>query len=188
MRFARLILASVSCVIPQHATDISLQQPSSSAAPSKAAAQLRTDVLKLIELDGTKKRLQINLKQMVDKGKVQMMEQASLCNSAFADEWARRMLARANVDEFVNVVVTVFETHFNDVEVRQLIAARKADGTAEPSSISPELKQKLERIMPTVLSEIIGGCTQVGAKLGGEIGQEIAREHPDYCRPAGVSK
>ena len=177
MRFARLILASVVCVVPQQAIN------------SSPDAQLHTDVLKLVDLDGTKERLQNNLSRMIDEGKARMMQQGSPCNSAFADEWARRMLARASVDDFVNVVVAAFERHFSDPEIRELIALRNSKGTPQSSSISPALKQKLEKVMPSVQAEIMGGCVEVGAKLGGEIGQEIQKEHPEYCKePAPAAK
>jgi hypothetical protein len=35
----------------------------------------------------------------------------------------------------------------------------------------------------------MGGTTQVGAKLGGEIGAEIQQEHPEYFKqPANLPK
>jgi hypothetical protein len=40
--------------------------------------------------------------------------------------------------------------------------------------------------MVTIQSEIIGGTTQLGAKLGGDIGKEIEKEHPEYFK--NVSK
>ena len=36
--------------------------------------------------------------------------------------------------------------------------------------------------MPTVMSEVMGGCTRIGAKLGAEIGAEIEKEHPEYTK------
>jgi len=40
--------------------------------------------------------------------------------------------------------------------------------------------------MVTIQSEIIGGTTQLGAKLGGDIAKEIEKEHPEYFK--NVSK
>jgi hypothetical protein len=30
------------------------------------------------------------------------------------------------------------------------------------------------------MGEIVGGSTEIGARLGGEIGAEIEKEHPEY--------
>jgi hypothetical protein len=48
--------------------------------------------------------------------------------------------------------------------------------------VSPELKEKLTSVMPSIQSEILGGCVQVGAKLGAEVGQAIEKEHPEYLK------
>jgi hypothetical protein len=59
----------------------------------------------------------------------------------------------------------------------------KAKNESRPTRVSPELQQKLTSVMPSIQSEILAGCVQIGAKLGAEVGQEIEKEHPDYMKP-----
>ena len=37
------------------------------------------------------------------------------------------------------------------------------------------------------MGEIVGRCTEIGAKLGGEIGAGIEKEHPEYTQPKAKS-
>ena len=74
----------------------------------------------------------------------------------------------------------------NDAEVEQLIAAQNQIRNSQRPTLPDELKQKLAAQMVTIQSEIIGGTTQLGAKLGGDIGKEIEKEHPEYFK--NVSK
>jgi len=99
------------------------------------------------------------------------------------------MLARAKVDDYVDVYVRVYEKYFNDDEIRQLIVSQNEARNSQPQTISDALKQKITAQFPSLQSEIMGGTTQVGAKLGGEIGAEIQQEHPEYFKqPANLPK
>jgi hypothetical protein len=42
--------------------------------------------------------------------------------------------------------------------------------------------------MPSIQSEIMGGTTQLGAKLGAEIAMEIGKEHPEYVKNVAPAK
>jgi len=150
----------------------------------QAGARLHSDVIKLVELSGTRAAMQNSLKQLVNDGKTRMMQACPGCSPAFGDEWAKRMLARANLDDFIDVYVRVYEKYFNDDEVKELIALQNQIRSSQPPTISSELKQKLAAQMTSIQSEIMGGTTQVGAKLGGDIGAEIEKEHPEYFKNA----
>jgi len=90
------------------------------------------------------------------------------------------MKARFNPDDYVTVAVHVYESHFTSNELQELIKVQNDVKASKPPSVSPELKQKLTDEGVTIQSEILGGCTQVGAKLGGEIAQQILEEHPEW--------
>lgn len=147
---------------------------------AKVDPKLHADVLKLLELVGIRELLETNLKPMVDKGKQEMMTQCPKCSPEFGEEWAKRMLARLKVDDFMQVYIQAYEKHFTDAEIAEMISLQSTKKDMPPPSLSPQLKEKFNAVMPTLLSEIMGGCTQVGAKLGGEIGMEIGKEHPEF--------
>ena len=67
-----------------------------------------------------------NLKSNIENGKKKMMEVCPACAPEFGDEWAKRMLARTKVDEFVDVSVRVYEKYFNDADVTEMIAMAAA--------------------------------------------------------------
>jgi hypothetical protein len=159
------------------------EHPAGQAAPepaNKINPKLHADVLKLMDLMGVREILESNLKPLVEKSSKEKVAQCPKCSPEFREEWAKRMLARIKVDDFLEVYVQAYEKHFTDEEITELISLQRKKNDLPPPSPSPELKEKLEAILPTLLSEIMGGCTQVGAKLGGEIGMEIAKEHPEY--------
>jgi len=81
-------------------------------------AQLHADVLTLVQLEGSKQRIESNLKQVVDRGVAEMAKVSSPCNAAFAAEWSKRMLARINADDFVAVEIAAYERHFSDADVK----------------------------------------------------------------------
>ena len=145
--------------------------------------KLHRDAVKLVELSGAKQYLQDNLAKMIDEGKKVMMDKCPACTPEFGEEWKKRFLERANINDFLDVYVRAYEKYFTDAEINELIALQK-DKTAAPS---PALKEKLTSVMPEFMADIIGDCSKVGAKLGGEIGTEIEREHREYMRPPADS-
>jgi hypothetical protein len=163
------------------------QQSRDTDAAHPVDAPLHADILTLVQLEGTRQKMEANIKQVVELGKDAMIKASSRCSAAFAEEWGKRMLARIRIDDFVNAEVSAYERHLNDVDVRELIALTKqqkaSPGTAVPS---PQLKQKLESVFPSIQSEMMGADTQIGAKLGAEIGQEVEKEHPEYCSEANT--
>ena len=188
MRLILVLIGFVLSAAAQQVSSKSFPYPSASVAGT-VDPKLHADVVTLIELDAAKQRLQNNFKQSVDVGKKQMMQACPNCSPAFGDEWARQMLTRLNIDDFVQVAIRTYEKYLNDEEVKQLIALVKAKKASRPANISPELKQKLTSAMPSIQSEIMGGCVQIASKLGSQIGQKIEKEHPEYLKaPSKSSK
>ncbi len=138
-------------------------------------------------MTGAKQKLADSFQSLLGRGREEIVKLAPQCNSAFVDEWVKRVAERLKPDDFMNVAADVFERHFSDAEVREMIALGKAARDKQPVSPSEALKAKLGRVMVDVQSEIMGGCTQLGSKVGGQVGQEIGQEHPEYCKekPSG---
>jgi hypothetical protein len=182
MKSILLFLALTLCATAQSPVE-KPSEPGEAAAAKKVDPKLHADAVKLVEVSGAKQRIRDNLKQMVSEGKKQMMEKCPRCTPEFGDEWEKRFLERININDFLDVYVRVYEKYFTDAELNELIALQKEKETSKTASPSPALKEKLTSVMPSVMGDSVGGCSQIGAKLGAEIAGEIEREHPEYIRP-----
>lgn len=152
--------------------------------PTAAETMLHADVVKLLEISETRDRLQAGIPSMVEQGRKAMMDKCSTCTPEFGEEWAKRMAARLNVQDFVDATIQAYEKDLTDTDIKELIAfqeQRKIDPSAAPSA---ELKKKLTAVMPDLMADITAGCVRVGAKLGGEIGAAIEKEHPEWTKGA----
>jgi hypothetical protein len=184
--FLAIFLASPSlpAQTPTPATAQSEKPAAQDAKPAtdKPDPKLHADAVKLVEISGARKRLENGFAPMIEEGKKQMMQQCPQCSPEFGDEWSKRMLARLKVDDFLEVVVQAYEKSFADDEILGLIKLQEKSNDSQPPAPSPHLKEKVDSVMPTVLSDIMGGCSRIGAKLGAEIGAEIEKEHPEYTK------
>ena len=117
-----------------------------------------------------------------------MLQACTGCDPRFSEEWSKRMSARLDLDDYINVIVAVYEKYLSDEDILRLIAAREAGKGGTPASIPPALVEKLTPLMPSIQSEIMGGTTQLGAKLGAEIAMEIGKEHPEYVKNVAPAK
>ena len=152
-------------------------------AIDKPDRKLHADAVKLVELSGARKHLEDGFASMTEEGKKHIMQRCPQCSPEFSEEWSKRMLARLKADDFLEVFVQAYEKSFTDDEILQLIELQEKSNNSQPSAPSPHLKEKIDAVMPTVMSEIMGGCTRIGAQLGAEIGAEIEKEHPEYIKP-----
>jgi hypothetical protein len=182
MKWNLLLLALALCA-NAHSQANQPPKAASSASAKDVDPKLHADAIRLVDASGAKQRLQDSFKQMVDDGAKQMMEKCSRCTPEYRDEWKKRFLARSNLQDYLDVYVSVYEKYFTDAEINELISLQKDHGTSKVAIPSPALKEKLASVMPSVVGEAVGGCAQIGAKLGSEIGAEIEREHPEYLKP-----
>lgn len=134
----------------------------------------------LVQVLGLKEKMIEGMDADLDKGVEAMKAQVSSLSPEFTQEWRRRMKARLKPEDFVAVVVQVYERHFTTEELEELsnVAIGRKEGKAV--ALPQAFKEKFQKDAVEIQSEIIGGTSQIGAKLGMEIGQEIAREHPDW--------
>jgi hypothetical protein len=180
MMYGIMLLVLTVCGDGQQSSEKSSQQ--SSAETAKVDQKLHEDVVQLVELSGVRQRMVNAIPQLMKDGEARLMAGCEGCNPEFGHEWARRMRARLKVDDFVDVYIRGYEKYLTDDDVNQLIALQKGQKDSAPPTPSPELRDKLTSVMPSVQSEIMGGCTQIGAKLGGEIEIQIRKEHPEYFK------
>ncbi|WP_109486801.1 hypothetical protein [Occallatibacter savannae] len=134
----------------------------------------------LVEVLGLKEKMMVGVDADLDRGIAVMKAQAPSLSPEFIEEWRKRMKARLKPEDFIAVVVQVYERHFTADELDQLdkVAISKKEG--KPTVLPDALKEKLQKNAIAIQSEIIGGTSQIGARLGMEIGEEIGKEHPEW--------
>jgi len=173
MKYVVFLLAVISC--PAQAA------PPVSSEAIQPGAKLHADVVKFIEASGAREGLKQFIAQALSEGKARVIENCN-CDPAFAEEWAKRMAARTSIDDYLKAAIQVYERHFTDEEILQLTAIQNSARNGQAPVIPEALKKKMTDTFPTVQSEIMGATTQIGAKLGAEIGMEIQKEHPEYFK------
>ncbi|AFL89008.1 hypothetical protein Terro_2772 [Terriglobus roseus DSM 18391] len=147
------------------------------------AAQNHDAAVQFVAVIGARAALLGVKENAVEQGKLAMRQNYPKYDPQFIEEWGKRSLARYNVDDYLKVIVGVYEKYFTTEELNELSAASKAPGGIAGAKLAQPLRDKLAANTTSIQSEIIGGCTQVGAKLGGEIGIEIGKEHPEWIKP-----
>lgn len=157
------------------------QAPATQPSPEPdVAPEVHLKAVKLVETSGARDRLVASIPDMIIQGKTAMQKQCPGCDPAFFTEWAKRMTDRLKVDDFVNVAVRAYEKRFTNDELNEFLAVVNSQKTDKPVPLSSALQKKVVDLLPAIMGEIAGGTTQIGAKLGGEIGAEIQKEHPEY--------
>jgi hypothetical protein len=150
------------------------------ASKPDVAVEVHLKAVKLVELSGERERIQSSLPEMMEQAKSGMRKQCPNCDPAFFTEWAKRFTARLRIDDYLAVIVRAYEKRFTDDELTEFLAVLNSQTTEKPVPLSPTLKKKLSDLLPAILGDVSGGSTEIGAKLGGEIGTEIQKEHPEY--------
>jgi hypothetical protein len=147
---------------------------------SELAAQRHRKAVELVELSGGRARLQASIPDMVEQGKAEMRKECPDCHPEFLKEWGKRMTARFNADDFVNVAARAYEKRFTNDELAEFVAVMASQKTEKPLAPSAFLQKKLADLQPAIMDEIVGGCEEIGTRLGAEVGAEILKEHPEY--------
>jgi hypothetical protein len=168
------------------------ESPPTPAAPESLATatdnKAHEAAVRLVAMAGVKEKLAANVDKMLDQGIAAMKTQSPEIPPQFIQEWRRRMKDRLNFEDFVAVVVKVYEKYFTADELDHLTAAAAESKQGKTPVLDDALKEKFQKNAIAMQSEIMGGSAQIGAKLGGEIGEEIGKEHPEWApKPAPKS-
>ena len=138
--------------------------------------------MKLLAAMGTRKVLADNIDAMIDNGKQKMIQQHPELDPAFSQEWARRMHARINLDEFLNVIADIYEKHFNTSELTEMIGMYRDLGEQRTPHVSDALKAKLNNVMPEIQADMGAGLMELSEKIGSEVAITVAKDHPEYVK------
>ena len=167
------------------------QQPSpssdrTSTAESAVDPKAHEAALRLVGALELKEKMAAGVDSMLEQGVQGMKAQFPDIRPEFTEEWRKRMKARMKPEDFVAIVVQVYEKHFTADELDQLtnvVSSKKEGKTAE---LPDALKEKFQKSAVAIQSEIVGSTTQLGARLGGEVGEEIGKEHTEWAPPSAA--
>jgi hypothetical protein len=173
---------TLSIVALAAALCMAAQDPAEKPKPDAVDPKLHADAVRLVELSGARERMQEGLDKILKDGAAQYAKMCTDCDPAVGDEWARRMKSKLKVDDFMAIVVHAYEKYLNDDDITQLIALMTDQKGSPAKQPLPELQKKLTSVSPSLQSEILGGGTQLGSKLGAETELEIRKDHPEYFK------
>jgi hypothetical protein len=146
---------------------------------------LHADVMQYLELIGVRQKIETQKPVLVEQSRKKMIAQCPRCSVRFINELAKRISSDMNVDDFVQVYASVYEKYLNQQDVDELIENQKNINAHQPVEVSPRLRDKVQSLLPSIMGEITGGCTKVGAELGMKAAREIKQEHPEYANQSG---
>lgn len=152
------------------------------APPTAAAAMLHRKALDLLEQMGTRKILEQNVEAMIENGRQKLVQEHPGLDPAYVDEWSRRMHERVKIDEFLDVVAAIYEQHFSAGELDALSQMYSDLAQNKTPQVPEALRQKLNDEIPDIQAEMGAGLMQLSEKIGGEVAQSVAADHPEYLR------
>jgi hypothetical protein len=77
----------------------------------------------------------------------------------------------------------VYAAYYTRDELEQMTQAQLALRNSKTYSLSPELSQKIKASVPKIQHDINTDISRLGSSMNIEVGQEIAKEHPEWARP-----
>ena len=147
--------------------------------PHFVVNQFHSNVVALVNMTGLRDELLRNRHTVAEEGKQVILHSFPSYDPAFADEWARRM-ERSPVDDYLDVVVSVYEKNYTNDDVLEMIQVQRDLSADKQPMLSLQLRAKLAKVAGAVDSEITSGFRELGAKKGEEIGKQVANDHPEW--------
>jgi hypothetical protein len=99
----------------------------------------------------------------------------------FTEEWKKRIKDRLDTDDYDAIWVHEYERYFTIEELVQLTDSAKQHYEGNMKDVSDDLKIKLTTYQEDMFMEINDGVDDLVEKFGCEVGEEIAKEHPDWA-------
>ncbi len=146
-----------------------------------------TNAVELVELTGMRKRFEADRTKGMAEAKQDLLRAYPSLTPAFVNEWARRVAAGMNPDDYVAIEAAVYASHFTNDELVELVQARRNVNAGVQSGVPQPLRDKVRRVFPTVVGEIAAGIAQANGKLGAEVMQQVAKEHPEWLKPSAAA-
>ncbi|MGC2208569.1 MAG: hypothetical protein WA532_00540 [Candidatus Korobacteraceae bacterium] len=148
---------------------------------------LHADVMQYLELLGVRQKIAAQKPAFIEQARKKMIAQCPRCSVRFIDELAKRIAIDMNMDDFIKVYAAVYEKYLTQPDVDELIEVqKKINAHQPPSEVSPQLRDKVRSLLPSIMGDITGGCTKVGAEVGMKAARELEQEHPEFAGQAGA--
>ena len=96
------------------------------------------------------------------------------------------MLARNTTALCMSATASTYEKYLSDENVQELTALQRSQLAGKPVAMTNALKAKLATVARRLIAELMGKCSEIGAKNGMEVGEEITREHPEYVNGSAI--
>jgi len=185
LALASLIPASMAhsqVWVGQTIRDASSGETMTTTTTANHAVSSDPSALELMQAMGIRKRFDTDRTKGMNDAKQQLLREYPNLTNAFVNEWAKKVSAQLNPDDYVAIAARVYSSHFSDDELDQLAQGQRNANAGRPSALPPALRDKLRRLLPTLAGEIAGGFAQTGATLGAQVAQQVAKEHPDWIK------
>lgn len=176
---AATFLSATLLLIPSQTL---LRAQQTATQPAAGSPTIHQKALELLDAMGTRRVLEQNIDAMIENGRQKLVQQHPGLDPAFSDEWVRRMHERVKIDEFLDVVAAIYEKHFTLPEMDEMIRMYHDLAQNRPPQVSDALKQKLNDEIPEIQADMGAGLMELSEKIGGEVAQSVAADHPEYLR------
>jgi hypothetical protein len=196
MRTAQFVVLLVAMALPVAAQPSAPVNKGSVPAPSKAAGpvaagaadpnaekQRLENAMKFVQASDARSRLEQSLDKLLEEGKAVMMQRNPGLDPKFGEEWVKRMRQRVKLDDFVEITAKVYATYYTSDELEQMTQAQLARKNSKIYSLAPELSEKIKTNGPNIQHDINTDISRLGSSMSIEVGQEIAKEHPEWAKP-----
>lgn len=164
------------------ATTFTALHAQSAPVAQPAAPSIHQKALELLDAMGTRTVLEQNIDAMIENGRQKLVQQHPGLDPAFSEEWTKRMHERVKIADFLDVVASTYEKHFTIPELDELIAMYRSLAQMNTPHVSSALKQKLNDEMPEIQADMGAGLMNLSEKLGSEVAQSVAADHPEYMK------
>jgi hypothetical protein len=143
-----------------------------------------SQMAELVEAMGLREGITQQLKEVLEKAHSSVREQCPQCDPRLVQEYYRRMEQELSVDKMLYVTKTVFSCYLAPEDVSAMLEQHRRAQAGQPVQDSPQLARKFESAMPSIKDDLKSEFMRIASETSARVLKEIAREHPEYSRPA----
>jgi hypothetical protein len=148
----------------------SLFAAAAQAASPQIDPQKAADIRRLIELTGSAKLVQDSMTKMAEQIKPLLVRALppGERREEIADTFMRRLIARANPDEYTQIVMPIYDKYLTREDLKGLLQFYE----------SP-LGKRFIQILPKMMAEANEAGTRWGERMAREVLQQMSAEYPE---------
>ncbi|MGA2250574.1 hypothetical protein [Terracidiphilus sp.] len=149
--------------------------------PVEITPQLHEAAIGFITAARIRKNMLVHADPFLEQISKSLNSQHPNLNPGFTEEWQKRIKDRLDTDKYDAIWVHEYERYFTTEELNQLTDFLAQHREGNITDVSDALKIKLTIYQEDMLMEIDDGVNDWLDKLGCEVGEEIAKEHPEWA-------